>query len=71
MSNGLKEIKKRNSSFDYYSILIRKEKEKGLIEYMWYIIPKDYYVFNTDKLTPKIGKKRKENKSNCWLGSKI
>lgn len=66
-SEILKEIKKRNSSFDYYSILIRKEKGKGLIEYMWYIIPKDYYVFNTDKLKPKIGKKgRKTNLIVGW-----
>ena len=56
----LKEIIKRDSSFDYYSILIRKEKEKELIEYMWYIIPKDYYVFKTDSLTPKIGKQGKK-----------
>ena len=62
----LKEIKKRDSSFDYYSILIRKEKDKKIIEYMWYIIPKDYYVFNTYKLTPKIGKKGK--KTNLVVG---
>ena len=62
----IKEIKKRDSSFDYYSILIRKEKEKELIEYMWYIIPKDYYVFKTDSLIPKIGKKGK--KTNLFVG---
>ena len=27
---------------------------------MWYIIPKDYYVFKTDSLIPKIGKKGKK-----------
>jgi hypothetical protein len=37
--------------------LIRNEKEHSKIEYMWYIIPKDYYIFNIDKLTPKLGKR--------------
>jgi len=63
----LKEIKKRNSSFEYYSIIIRKEKKKELIEYMWYIIPKDYYVFTVDKLTPQIGKRgKKKNQIVGW-----
>lgn len=50
------EIEKRDKSFDYYSILIRDEKEKGIIEYEWYLIPNDYYIFKVDKLTPKIAK---------------
>lgn len=33
---------------------------------MWYIIPKDYYVFKTDSLIPKIGKKGK--KTNLIVG---
>lgn len=63
----LKEIKKRDNSFDYYSLLIRNEKEKDIIEYMWYIIPKDYYIFKIDKLKPKIGKKgKKKDKIIGW-----
>lgn len=63
----LNEIEKRDNSFDYYSILIRNEKEEEKIEYMWYIIPKDYYIFKIDKLTQKIGKKgRKKNLIVGW-----
>ncbi len=50
------EIEKRDKSFDYYSILIRDEKENSLINYEWYMIPKDYYLFKIDTLTPKVGK---------------
>ena len=42
------EIESRDKSFDYYSILLRKE-EDNYIEYNWYIIPKDYYIFKIDK----------------------
>ena len=52
----LNEIEKRDNSFENYSILIRNEKENSIIEYMWYIIPKDYYIFKIDTLIPKIGK---------------
>lgn len=62
-----KEVEKRDNTFDYYSILIRKEKEKEIIEYMWYIIPKDYYIFRIDKLKQKIGKMgKKKNKVVGW-----
>lgn len=50
------EIEKRDKSFDYYSILTRNEKQNSVIEYKWYVIPKDYYLFKIDKLTPKLGK---------------
>lgn len=50
------EIEKRDKSFDYYSILTRNEKQNSVIEYKWYVIPKDYYLFKVDKLTPKLGK---------------
>jgi hypothetical protein len=56
MQDIIKEIEKRDNSFDYYSILIRNEKEHSKIEYAWYIIPKDYHIFKIDKLTPKFGK---------------
>ena len=53
----LNEIENRDRSFDYYSILIRNEKEDSkIINYMWYTIPKDYYIFKLDELTPKLGK---------------
>jgi len=54
--NIIDEIEKRDKSFDYYSILVRSEKQTTLINYTWYIIPKDYYLFRIDKLIPKIGK---------------
>lgn len=42
----INEIKKRDKSFDYYSILAREEnKNKDKITYIWYIIPKSYYLF--------------------------
>jgi hypothetical protein len=62
----LKEIKKRDKSFDYYSILVRNEKQ-NIIEYMWYVIPKDFHIFNTKKFTPKLGKiGKKKNKIVGW-----
>lgn len=62
----LKEIEKRDSSFKYYSLLVRIE-EGVMIKYMWYIIPKDYYVFKIDTLTPKIGKQgKKKGKIIGW-----
>ena len=55
--NIIEEIKKRDSSFDYYSLLVRDGKENSFIKYMWYIIPKDYYLFRIDNLNHKIGQK--------------
>ena len=63
----VKEIEKRDESFQYYSILVRNEKKNEIIEYMWYIIPKDYYIFKIDKLKQKTGKKgKKKNKIVGW-----
>lgn len=56
----LNEIEKRDNSFSYYSMLIRNEKENSIIEYIWYIIPKEYYIFKIDKLNPKLGKRGKK-----------
>lgn len=58
--NIIEEIKKRDSSFDYYSLLVRNEKENSFIKYMWYIIPKDCYLFRINNLNHKIGKKGKK-----------
>ena len=58
--NIIEEIRKRDSSFDYYSLLVRDEKENSFIKYMWYIIPKDNYLFRIDNLNHKIGKRGKK-----------
>ena len=62
------EIIKRDSSFDYYSLLIRDEKDDNIIKYYWYIIPRDYYLFDVNKYdwSPKIGKNGK--KKDCQVG---
>ena len=63
----INEIKKRDQSFDYYSILIRNEKKDSIIEYGWYVIPKEYYLFKIDNLIPKIGKNgKKKGKIVGW-----
>ena len=63
----LNEIEKRDKSFDYYSILIRDEKENSNIIYKWYIIPKDCHLFKIDSLTPKLGKiGKKKDKVVGW-----
>ena len=34
---------------------------------MWYVIPKDFHIFNTKKLTPKLGKiGKKKDKIVEW-----
>tara|TARA_A100001015_G_C15010840_1_gene723023 strand:- start:808 stop:1569 length:762 start_codon:yes stop_codon:yes gene_type:complete len=58
--NIIEEIKKRDSSFDYYSLLIRDERENSHIEYMWYMIPKDCYLFKIDHLNYKTGQRGKK-----------
>jgi hypothetical protein len=40
------EIEKRDSSFDYYSLLMRKDLGAERLEYYWYIIPQDCNVFS-------------------------
>lgn len=44
----IKEIKKRDESFKYYSLLLRDEQQE-FINYSWYLVPKEYYVFNVEK----------------------
>jgi len=41
----MQNIFRKNQSFDYYSILLRK-KSKNIINYKWYLIPRDYYYLN-------------------------
>lgn len=63
-----KEIEKRDSSFDFYSILLRKERD-NTFEYIWLIVPKDYYIFkiNDSLMEYKIGKiGKKKNKTVGW-----
>ncbi len=50
----INEIKKRNENFHYHSLLIRHETET-IIEYIWFMIPKDSDVFAIDTLDQKIG----------------
>ena len=53
----LKEINKRDESFDYYSILLRKEFDNK-IKYYWAFIPKKSCVFNINKtIIHKLGKR--------------
>jgi hypothetical protein len=46
----VKEIELRDSSFDYYSILLREHINSNII-YKWCIIPKDYYIFSPTRYT--------------------
>jgi hypothetical protein len=69
----VEEIHKRDSNFDYYSILIREEDEndKNKMTYMWCVIPKNYYIFNveTQEFTPKMGKQKRSQGQNVgWTG---
>lgn len=65
-TNIIEEIRKRDGSFEYYSILAREEiitLNELLINYIWYIIPKSYYIFQLDnELEHKFGKQG-ENKN--------
>lgn len=56
----IKEIKKRDDSFDYYSLLIREELYKTKLKYEWYMIPKDNYLFQVNYLLPKMNKNKNE-----------
>ena len=58
------EIDERDKSFQYYSILARKECDMR-IEYFWFIIPKNYYIFDPHKYEWEI-KKNKQNKKSGW-----
>jgi len=53
------EIEKRDSSFEFYSLLLRKNKENNILNYGWYIVPKEFHVFDVSKypMNPKTGKK--------------
>lgn len=55
------EIEKRDDSFEYYSILLREERNNKSVRYIWCIIPKDYYIFNANHLEwkRKFGKMKK------------
>lgn len=55
----IQEIEKRDSSFEYYSILNCKRDGEKLL-YEWYMIPKDYYLFKMKTLKHKIGQQGKK-----------
>lgn len=53
----IKEIERRDSSFDYYSILSRFVNKNNILTYRWFIVPKTYYIFNSNtEWKPKINK---------------
>ena len=54
----VKEISQRDSSFEYYSVLLREELEDNIIDYYWCVIPKTCPIFNisANDLQPKMGK---------------
>lgn len=64
IENIKNEITKRNNSYNYYSLLLRKDCN-NYIEYFWYIIPKDYYIYNhiNTEIKPKYDK---NNKQSGW-----
>ena len=62
--NIINEINNRNKSFEYYSILLRKELN-NTITYYWCIVPEDYYIFNINKYNL-IYKYNKQNKVIGW-----
>lgn len=41
----LDEIKKRDQSYNYYSLLLRSKKQ-NIITYYWCVIPKTYFIFD-------------------------
>jgi hypothetical protein len=62
------EIQKRDESFNYYSLLLRDEQTQ-FINYSWYLVPKDYYVFNVEKFfwLPMMGRtKRTKGRQLGW-----
>jgi hypothetical protein len=65
------EIIERSKSYDYYSILLRDENKINIITYFWFIIPKNYTVFNnTYKLLPMMGKTEKNKDKQLGWKSK-
>jgi len=63
------EIKKRDQSYDYYSLLGRIEDKKGQkITYKWYMIPKSCKAVDpcSTEWTPKVGQRGK--KQGCQVG---
>jgi hypothetical protein len=69
----IEEINKRKN-FDYYSIIVRDEKNHSTISYDWFLIPSDYFVLDPATYTwePSIGKrgKNKDNQTG-WTTNEI
>lgn len=63
IENIIAEINRRKN-FNYYSIIVRSEKETKY-QYDWYLIPSDYPQFNPSsyKWNPKVGKRGKNKDS--------
>jgi len=63
------EIENRDDSFDYYSIISREELGSQ-IKYTWYVIPRDFHIFDCKKYVwePKLGKQgRNKGNQNGWI----
>jgi hypothetical protein len=58
----IQEIKNRSNSYEYYSILVRKEIGDKQLLYTWYVIPADYYLFRPNHYAwqKTYGRKNKE-----------
>ena len=57
----IEEIEQRDKSFEFYSLLLRKDKANDVVNYGWYVVPKEFHVFDVSKypMKPKTGKKDK------------
>lgn len=64
------EITRRDGSYEFYSLLVRKETDDGDTEYKWFVIPKTCSVINpcTFEWQPKLG--TRGNKKNQQVGWK-
>lgn len=63
----------RRKNFNYYSILVRSEKDNA-IHYDWYLIPSDYTKLNPSSYNwiPKVGKRGKKKGSTIgWETNKM
>lgn len=70
IKNIINEIKKRSSNFEYYSVLAREEYKINKINYVWYIIPKNFILLDVTRQVwrKKIGKTGKNiGKQIGWM----
>ena len=66
------EIEKREESYEYYSVLFRKE-DTDKVTYHWCVIPKHFFVFNIhnpESFQPKVGVRGKNKDKQVGWTSK-